>query len=197
VRSRGSQLQGWICKPRASTTGFQLRARLWGIAIADTRVLGYQAAQVQIAWTQLSCRANGKNFMLNDDLGPRGWMEDCIFGIPGSAATTTTNPCRAPMTKRNMPPVIRVGDRTDRIWHFWSPSPRAALPPGALEGCAAKARVKISPGALLQIGFDYWRNPTVGYGSGGNNHEAGVSNWYFPSWQWQEVTFTHVGGPQF
>ena len=44
-------------------------ARLWGIAIADTRVPGYKAAQVEIAWTQLSCRAKGKNLVLNDDLG--------------------------------------------------------------------------------------------------------------------------------
>jgi hypothetical protein len=26
--------------------------------------------------------------------------------------------------------------------------------------------------------MDYWRNPTIGYGSGGNNHEAGASVWY-------------------
>jgi len=93
--------------------------------------------------------------------------------------------------------MIRVGERTDRVWHFWSPSPRATLPPGELEGCTVKARLKISSGALLQIGFDYWRNATIGYGSGGNNHEAGVSNWYFPSSQWQEATFTDIGGPQF
>jgi hypothetical protein len=57
--------------------------------------------------------------------------------------------------------------------------------------------VKISSGVLLHVGFDYWRNPTVGYGSGGNNHEAGSSNWYFPSLKWQEVEFTDVDGPQF
>jgi hypothetical protein len=39
--------------------------------------------------------------------------------------------------------------------------------------------VRISQGALLQMGFDYWRSPTMPYGSGGNNHEAGASNWYF------------------
>jgi hypothetical protein len=31
------------------------------------------------------------------------------------------------------------------------------------------------------MGMDYWRNPTIGFGSAGNNHEAGASNWYFPS----------------
>ena len=93
--------------------------------------------------------------------------------------------------------VIRVGERADRVWHFWSPSPRATLPSGTLEGCTVEARLKISSGALLQIGFDYWRNSTVGYGSGGNNHEAGVSNWYFPSSQWQGAAFTDIGGQKF
>jgi hypothetical protein len=47
------------------------------------------------------------------------------------------------------------------------------------------------------MGMDYWRSPTIAYGSGGNNHEAGASNWYFPSEQWQEAVFTDIGGPQF
>jgi len=93
--------------------------------------------------------------------------------------------------------VLPVGLRSDRVWHFWSASPRAALPGKALEGCTVKARVRISPGALLQMGMDYWRTPTVAYVLGGNNHEAGASNWYFPSEQWQEATFTDIGGPQF
>jgi hypothetical protein len=45
---------------------------------------------------------------------------------------------------------------------------------------------------LLQIGFDYWRNSIIGYGPGGNNHEAGASNWYFPSDHWQEAVFTDI-----
>jgi hypothetical protein len=57
--------------------------------------------------------------------------------------------------------------------------------------------VKISSGALLQMGMDYWRSATVPYGAGGNNHEAGASSWYFPSSEWQEATFTDVGGVQF
>jgi hypothetical protein len=47
------------------------------------------------------------------------------------------------------------------------------------------------------MGMDYWRSSTIPYGSGGNNREAGASNWYFPSPEWQEATFTDIGGPQF
>jgi hypothetical protein len=57
--------------------------------------------------------------------------------------------------------VLRVGERADRVWHFWSPSPRAALPLGRLEGCTVRPRVRISAGALLQMGMDYWRSPTI------------------------------------
>lgn len=167
---------------------------LWGIAIADARVPGYASATVEVAWTQLSCRVDGREVVLNDDRGSvRGglyrrnpWFGSdehepmpMIFDLPSHAV------------------VMQVGARADRVWHFWPPSPRAALPAGKLEGCTVKARVKISAGALLQMGMDYWRNPTVGYGAGGNNHEAGASNWYFPSERWQEAEFTDVGGVKF
>ncbi len=37
-------------------------ALLWGIAIADTRVRGYESAVVEIASTQLSCRVGGRTY---------------------------------------------------------------------------------------------------------------------------------------
>jgi hypothetical protein len=172
-------------------------ALLWGIAIADTRVPGYQSANVEIAWTKLSCLVEGKSIVLNDDQGSvrgglylrRPWFgsndyhEPMPFGDAGGSQKSVA---------------LRVGLRADRIWHFWSASPRAKLPAGKVEGCTVTARVKISPGALLQMGMDYWRSPTVPWaGSGVNNHEAGASNWYFPAAQWQEVSFTDIGRPQF
>jgi len=167
---------------------------LWGIAIADTRVPGYQDATVEVAWTQLSCQADGKNVILNHDAGDaRGGLYRRIpwFGTDQHELMPLVH------QDAGQTVMLKVGQRADRVWHFWSASPRPALPPGKLEGCEASARVKISPGALLQLGMDYWRNPTVPYGSGGNNHEAGVSNWYFSSDRWQEAVFTDIGGPQF
>jgi hypothetical protein len=40
---------------------------LWGIAIADTRVPGYEKAQVEISHVQLTCRVDSKDSVLNDD----------------------------------------------------------------------------------------------------------------------------------
>jgi hypothetical protein len=169
-------------------------AMLWGIAIADTRVAGYESAEVEIAGTQLSCRVDGKDIVVNDDHGSvRGGLYRRIpwFGTDQHEAM----PVAYNLTDHSV--VLRAGQRPDRVWHFWSASPRATLPRGKLEGCTVKARVKISPGALLQMGMDYWRSATVPYGSGGNNHEAGASNWYFSSDGWQEATFTDIGGAQF
>jgi hypothetical protein len=171
-------------------------AMLWGIAIADTRVPGYEHAQVEIARTQLTCRVDGKDFILNDDhAAVRGglYSRHPWFGTDAHdplplAYSEPTGSSAGSKARRAV--VLRVGENPDRVWHFWSASPRGALPPGRLQGCTVKARVKISRGALLQMGMDYWRNPTIGYGAGGNNHEAGASSWYFPSQKWQEAVFT-------
>jgi hypothetical protein len=179
--------------PVPPATGFG-SARLWGIAIADTRATGHESAKVEVAWTRLSCRIDSKEVVLNDDRGEVGgglYRRSPWFGIDDHA------PMPLAYDRASHVVVLRVGQRTDCVWHFWSPSPRAALPPGKLEGCTVRARVRISAGALLQMGMDYWRSPIIPYGSGGNNYEAGASDWYFPSPQWQEVTFTDVGGPKF
>jgi hypothetical protein len=162
-------------------------AMLWGIAIADTRVPGFEKAQVEIAETRLSCRVDGKDVILNDDGGNvRGGLYQRIPWFGSDAHT----PLPITYSHDQRAVVLRVGEQPGRVWHFWAASPRTTLPTGHLEGCTVKVRARISSGALLQVGMDYWRNATVGYGSGGNNHEAGASDWYFPASDWQEVTFT-------
>jgi hypothetical protein len=166
---------------------------LWGIAIADTRVSGHESATVEVASVQLSCRADGQDVVLINDSGRiRGGLYHRVPWFQGN------QPEPMPMTSdaANNAVILAVGKRDDRIWHFWSASPRPALPAGKLAGCTVQARVRISPGGLLQMGMDYWRDPTVPFGSGGNNHEAGASNWYFPSDKWQDAVFSDIGGPQ-
>lgn len=169
-------------------------ARLWGIAIADTRVPGHEVAKVEVAWTRLTCQIEGREVVLNDDSGQ---VRGGLYQRQPWFASDAHSPIPLAYDPRNHAVVLAVGRRSDQVWHFWSPSARAALPVGKRDGCTVRARVMISPGALLQMGMDYWRSPTIPYGSGGNNHEAGASHWYFPSPQWQEATFTDIGGPQF
>lgn len=164
-------------------------AMLWGIAIADTRVAGFAKAQVEIAETRLSCRIDGKDIILNDD---RGNVRGGLYRRVPWFGTDAHTPLPLAYSDGKRVGALRVGERPDRVWHFWAASPRRTIPPGHLEGCTVRVRARISHGALLQVGMDYWRNAAVSYGAGGNNHEAGASDWYFPSGDWQAATFTDL-----
>jgi IPT/TIG domain len=166
---------------------------LSGIAIADTRVAGYESAKVEVRRMQLSCRVDDRELPLIDDMAKLHgglYLRSPWFARNQSEVMPTAYDEVAHAV------IMPVGQRSDRAWHFWSASPRPTLPNANLEGCTAKATVKISQGALVQIGMDYWRNATVPYAPG-NNHEAGASNWYFPSDGWQEAFFTDIGAPSF
>jgi hypothetical protein len=166
---------------------------LWGIAIADTRVEGYESARVEVSSLELSCRTDGEDHDLIHDVGRmHGGLYQRIPWFQGNRPETMAVMADGVGGTITLP----VGQRADRIWHFWSASPRPALPAGKIEGCTVKVRARISRGALLQVGMDYWRDTTVLFGSGGNNHEAGASDWYFPSPDWQEAVFTDVVGPR-
>lgn len=164
-------------------------AMLWGIAIADTRVAGYEKARVEIRRMQLSCRVNGKDIVLNDDVGA---LRGGLYRRFPWFASDAHDPMPLAYSDEHRTVVLRVGGRSDRVWHFWAASPRKTIPAGDLQGCTVHVQARISRGALLQVGFDYWRDATVDYGAGGNNHEAGASKWYLPSDDWQEAVFSDV-----
>ncbi len=168
-------------------------ALLWGVAIVDPRVKGYESAKIEIASTVLSCRIDHRDVILNRDIGAvRGglYVRDPWFA--GNSHEHMPLDTRAASTSPDFV-TLPVGERPDRIWHFWSASGRANIPPGHLEGCTTRARVRISPGALLQLGMDYWRDQdSLWAPHSQNNHEAGVSRWYFASQEWQEVVFTDI-----
>lgn len=170
-------------------------ALLWGIAIADTRASGFESAEVSVAWTQLSCSVAGRTVILNDDWGNvRGGLYRRFpwFGtdehepMPILRFSNATVPPKAFTT-------LRVGRRPETASGiFGTPLTGQTCRAARARGVRPKLWLKFRPGALLQIGMDYWRNATTPYGSGGNNHEAGVSNWYFPSDAWQEVMFSDI-----
>ncbi|MBV8049763.1 MAG: hypothetical protein JOZ80_01165 [Acidobacteriaceae bacterium] len=182
---------GYINSHQAAS-GFS-SVMLWGIAIADTRVKSYESALIEVARMQLSCTIKGRDVALIDDIGK---LHGGLYRRIPWFASNQAEPMPSAYDAVNRAVILPVGQRSDRVWHFWSASPRPTLPPGRLEGCTVKVSVKISDGALVQVGMDYWRNSTIPYAPG-NNHEAGVSNWYFPSERWQEAFFTDIGGPAF
>ncbi|MGH3054099.1 MAG: hypothetical protein ACRDL7_03870, partial [Gaiellaceae bacterium] len=145
VPEEASYKSGYV-NSTAAPEGFSA-VLLWGIAIADTRVAGYASATVEVAWTQLSCRADGREVILNDD---RGRVRGGLYRRNPWFGSDEHDPMPLVNDPAERAVVLRVGQRPDRVWHFWPPSPRAALPAGRREGCMVKARVKISSGALLQ-----------------------------------------------
>lgn len=178
--------------PEPAPPGFT-SVMLWGIALADTRVAGFESAKVEVARVQLSCQIDGREIVLIDD---RGSLHGGLYRRNPWFAGNQSEPMPTAHDEVNPAVILQIGQRSDVVWHFWSASPRPALPKGKLEGCTVKALAKISKGALLQVGMDYWRDSTIPYAPG-NNHEAGVSNWYFPSDRWQEALFTDIGAPTF
>ena len=97
------------------------------------------SAQLEVAWTRLSCRVDGREVDLNDDGGQvRGglFMRQPWFGTDAHDLM----PLAFDLTDHAV--VLRVGQRPDPVWHFWSPSPRAALALGKIEGCTVRARVR-------------------------------------------------------
>src|SRR6266568_7447717 len=111
-------------------------AMLWGIAIADTRVPGYKNATVEIAHTQLACRVDGRRIELNDDAGK---IRGGLYSRHPWFATDAHDPIPlAYSTDKKAAVILRVGQRPNRVWHFWSASPRASLPTSHFEGCTVK-----------------------------------------------------------
>lgn len=164
-------------------------AMLWGIAIADARIPGSEHATVEVAHTQLTCRIDGKDVVLNDD---RGGVRGGLYRRQPWFGTDAHGPMPIKHSPDQSSVILEVGKKPDRVWHFWAASPRRMIPAGKLDGCTVQVRARVSEGALLQVGFDYWRDSNVGYRSGGNNHEAGASDWYLPSGEWQTAEFTDI-----
>jgi hypothetical protein len=161
----------------------------WGIAITDTAMPGAQAAHLEIAQLQFSCRVDGEDVMLNDD---EGAVRGGLYRRYPWFGTDVHDPMPLAYSADRRIVILKLEQRPDRVWHFWAASQRKTIPPGKLAGCTLTVRARISSGALLQVGFDYWKSPTLGYGRGGNNQEAGASDWYFPSNRWQDAVFTDI-----
>src|SRR5579864_7213995 len=102
-------------------------AMLWGIVIADTGMSSYKNASVEIAQTQLICRTDGHDFVLNDD---RGAVRGGLYRRYPWFGTDVHEPIPLDYSDDHRVVVLRVGSRPERVWHFWAASPRAKLPPG-------------------------------------------------------------------
>jgi hypothetical protein len=99
-------------------------AMLWGIAIADTRMPGYEQARVDIATTRLTCRVEGKDVVLNDDAGK---VRGGLYRRYPWFGTDAHDPMPLAYSADTKSVILVVGTRPDRVWHFWAASSRGIL----------------------------------------------------------------------
>ncbi|MBD3311036.1 MAG: hypothetical protein GF349_00885 [Candidatus Magasanikbacteria bacterium] len=75
------------------------------------------------------------------------------------------------------------------VWHWWG-SKRSWVSPKA-EYLKVEARIKITGTAVVQAGLDFWTGAETAYsGLDVNNTEAGASDIYFSSPDWQIINFS-------
>jgi hypothetical protein len=149
-------------------------ARLWGIAIADTQVPGHESAQVEPAATRLTCRIDGKDITLNDD---GAQLRGGLYQRKPWFATDAHDPIPLGYDLDHRLVVLRAGTQTDRVWRFWGHASRC--PPKARRLLRSRPSQDF-PGALLQMGMDYWRSPTTPYGAGGITTKLAPATSTFP-----------------
>jgi len=97
-----------------------------------------------------------------------------------------------PFTVENGFLILEPNTIPNRVFHWWNTS-RSIIPSIATR-VWFESKVRITGGAGVQAGFDYWKDltaPPAGYNV--NNIEAGVSDWFGNSTtDWQIIT---VGKP--
>jgi hypothetical protein len=155
----------------------------------------YSPGEVEIAWLQIeSLDAAGKVLATTQTLGRNVYGElDTrypFWGI-GSPTGNVVEPW-APREVRGDSLVIRPNTRADKIWHFYGT--KQGLAAGA-KTIRVSAKVKITGGALLSIGSDWWRSvndtksvwgPCNSTDPRTTNSDGPQSRWYSlenPEWQ--------------
>lgn len=80
-------------------------------------------------------------------------------------------------------------DIADKVWHWW---PNRVPYTEATGKFVVVVRLRLTGGACVQIGADWWKDMDVDWnGYNVNNKEVGASKWYFASPEWQTITFSN------
>jgi hypothetical protein len=147
----------------------------------------YPAGTVEIAWLQIeSLDAAGKVLATTQTLGKNVWGElDTrypFWGIGGTNKVETWQPREVNGSSL----VIRPNLRADKIWHFWGA--KQALAAGA-KTIRVSARVRITGGAYLSIGSDWWRSASNTSSVWGpcNSTDPKTTNTDGPSSRWYSL----------
>ncbi|AGY56533.1 IPT/TIG domain-containing protein [Gloeobacter kilaueensis] len=177
----------YVDSPTSAPSGWT-SATYWGQSIVDTNQPS-SPGSVEIDYMELWCVVSGKNTLMQHDEGTMAgglYVRDPWYG---------NNDAHDPMpwsyNAANNSTTFTPTTAADKVWHFYGTAyPRPSFAANTVSSCSVKGRLKITGPVLVQIGADYWINPTAPHaGLDVNNHQMGVSNWYFASPDWQDVSF--------
>lgn len=172
----------------APPAGFS-SALMWMEAIQDLD--NPETGVIEVEWMKLLALVDGQVVTISDDQfdEPLGWtpgglyLRDPWYGI-GTPWLNHEWPMEVEWSGGKM--IIRL-EQTNRIYHWWTPE-RPLLPAG-VDRMWAEARVRISGGAMVGAGIDYWRTPDAQWaGTEVNNREAGGTGWYTAWDGWQTIS---------
>lgn len=156
-------------------------------------ILGTGATStVEVDWMRVHAVVNGIDTIILED------TFDVHTGAMDGYGLYSRNPWFAgdklavmPFTISNGTLMLNPGANPNRVYHWWNTS-RCLIDPGTTR-VWFEARVRVSGGAGVQAGLDYWKDLSAPYaGHNVNNTEAGTSNWYGNSTaEWQVISVGH------
>jgi len=149
--------------------------------------------KVEVDWLQAHATVNGVDTILLDDTFDSHTPPMDFYGLYSRNPWFAGDRLAAmPFNIENGTLIMETGLFPNHVFHWWNTS-RSLIPAGTSR-VWCEARVRITGGAGVQIGIDYWKDLNASYaGYGVNNTEAGASDWYGNSTaDWQIIT---VGRP--
>lgn len=149
--------------------------------------------KVEVDWLRTHATVNGIDTILLEDTfdGHTSAMDS--YGLYSRNPWFAGDRLAAmPFSIQSSTLIMEPSLNPNHVFHWWNTS-RSSIPSGTSR-VWCEARVRITGGAGVQVGIDYWKDLTAPYaGFDVNNTEAGVSDWHGNNTaEWQIIT---VGQP--
>lgn len=148
---------------------------------------------VEVDWMKLHAIINGVDTVIFEDTFDKHTPEMDYYALyKRSPWFEGDNQDSMPFTVQNSIMIMNPSNAPNRIFHWWN-TKRSPVPTTSSR-IWFEAKIRITGGAGVQAGIDYWKDLTAPYsGLDVNNTEAGVSDWLGNSTSdWQIIS---VGRP--
>jgi hypothetical protein len=149
--------------------------------------------KVEVDWMKLHAVANGVDTVIYEENFDAHTAEMDSYGLYNRNPWFEGDKLAGmPFSVQDSMLVLEPSTVPNRVFHWWDTT--RSLVPSNYDRIWFEARVRISGGAGVQTGIDYWKDLTAPYaGLDVNNTEAGVSDWFGNSTSdWQIIS---VGRP--